>query len=248
MRLHRPSHSTGGSFIGTVKWHIRRRCAQPPHCMCRVCTRFAHFHLTHLCYYPCTHTHCTHWTRYVCMAALETSIHFKCFDLIHSLCYPYLPIECHILIKFGFLPSFCRHTHTYIHTRVFSPLIVKKHCTLFVFIVFQCFSNLNIFLRFVPKIQINLRLIMVSGKTKEFLFSPSESAGDIAQTVFEQWPEGKYLRKPFMDNSLFFLRRNVLYSSNCCINMHITIAENECGLIKANSYDIEQNKIEILVT
>lgn len=31
---------------------------------------------------------------------------------------------------------------------------------------------------------------MVSGKTKEFLFSPSDSAGDIAQTVFEQWPEG----------------------------------------------------------
>lgn len=40
--------------------------------------------------------------------------------------------------------------------------------------------------------QINLRLILVSGKTKEFLFSPSDSAGDIAQTVFDQWPEGKY--------------------------------------------------------
>lgn len=40
-------------------------------------------------------------------------------------------------------------------------------------------------------LQINLRLILVSGKTKEFLFSPSDSAGDIAQTVFDQWPEGK---------------------------------------------------------
>lgn len=39
-------------------------------------------------------------------------------------------------------------------------------------------------------LQINLRLILVSGKTKEFLFSPSDSAGDIAQTVFDQWPEG----------------------------------------------------------
>ncbi|KAJ3630735.1 hypothetical protein MTP99_011913 [Tenebrio molitor] len=36
---------------------------------------------------------------------------------------------------------------------------------------------------------INLRLILVSGKTKEFLFSPSDSAGDIAQHVFDNWPE-----------------------------------------------------------
>lgn len=40
-------------------------------------------------------------------------------------------------------------------------------------------------------LQINLRLILVSGKTKEFLFSPSDSAGEIAKTVFEQWPEGE---------------------------------------------------------
>ena len=40
--------------------------------------------------------------------------------------------------------------------------------------------------------QINLRLILVSGKTKEFLFSPSDSAGDIAHHVFENWPEGTY--------------------------------------------------------
>lgn len=39
--------------------------------------------------------------------------------------------------------------------------------------------------------QINLRLILVSGKTKEFLFSPSDSAGDIAHHVFENWPEGR---------------------------------------------------------
>lgn len=43
---------------------------------------------------------------------------------------------------------------------------------------------------FLPFFQINLRLILVSGKTKEFLFSPSDSAGDIAQTVFDNWPEG----------------------------------------------------------
>ena len=42
-------------------------------------------------------------------------------------------------------------------------------------------------------LQINLRLILVSGKTKEFLFSPSDSAGEIAKTVFDQWPEGNFL-------------------------------------------------------
>lgn len=40
-------------------------------------------------------------------------------------------------------------------------------------------------------LQINLRLILVSGKTKEFLFSPSDSAGDIAHHVFENWPDGE---------------------------------------------------------
>ena len=38
--------------------------------------------------------------------------------------------------------------------------------------------------------QINLKLILVSGKTREFLFSPNESAADITQHVFEHWPEG----------------------------------------------------------
>ncbi|XP_076664531.1 ubiquitin like 3 isoform X2 [Andrena cerasifolii] len=44
-----------------------------------------------------------------------------------------------------------------------------------------------------PASSINLRLILVSGKTKEFLFSPSDSAGDIAHHVFENWPEGRLL-------------------------------------------------------
>ncbi|CAH1370335.1 unnamed protein product [Tenebrio molitor] len=43
--------------------------------------------------------------------------------------------------------------------------------------------------RHIPADKINLRLILVSGKTKEFLFSPSDSAGDIAQHVFDNWPE-----------------------------------------------------------
>ncbi|CAH0777684.1 unnamed protein product [Bemisia tabaci] len=41
----------------------------------------------------------------------------------------------------------------------------------------------------IPADKINLRLILVSGKTREFLCSPSDSAGEIAQHVFDNWPE-----------------------------------------------------------
>ena len=44
--------------------------------------------------------------------------------------------------------------------------------------------------------QINLRLILVSGKTKEFLFSPNDSAADIAKHVYENWPMGEWLNPP----------------------------------------------------
>lgn len=39
-----------------------------------------------------------------------------------------------------------------------------------------------------PVDMINLRLILVSGKTKEFLFSPNHSAADIAKHVYDNWP------------------------------------------------------------
>jgi len=35
---------------------------------------------------------------------------------------------------------------------------------------------------------VNLRLILVSGKTKDYQFQPSYSAGDISQFVFDNWP------------------------------------------------------------
>ena len=43
----------------------------------------------------------------------------------------------------------------------------------------------------IPEDKINLRLIMVSGKTKDYLFKPTDSAGDIAQFIFDNWPEGE---------------------------------------------------------
>lgn len=51
-------------------------------------------------------------------------------------------------------------------------------------------------------------MILVSGKTKEFLFSPSDSAADIAQHVFDNWPAGKMLGfiKFYLDSSkLYFM-------------------------------------------
>uniref|UniRef100_A0A672NN80 Ubiquitin-like 3b n=1 Tax=Sinocyclocheilus grahami TaxID=75366 RepID=A0A672NN80_SINGR len=37
---------------------------------------------------------------------------------------------------------------------------------------------------------VNLRLILVSGKTQDFTFSPNDSATEIARHVFENWPAG----------------------------------------------------------
>lgn len=42
--------------------------------------------------------------------------------------------------------------------------------------------------------QVNLRLILVSGKTQDFIFSPNDSAMDIAKHVFDNWPLGEFLR------------------------------------------------------
>jgi len=42
--------------------------------------------------------------------------------------------------------------------------------------------------RHVPSDKINLKLILVSGKTLEYLFNTNDSAGDIAQYVFDNWP------------------------------------------------------------
>lgn len=41
--------------------------------------------------------------------------------------------------------------------------------------------------------QVNLRLILVSGKTQDFIFSPNDSAMDIAKHVFDNWPLGEFV-------------------------------------------------------
>lgn len=55
------------------------------------------------------------------------------------------------------------------------------------------FKNCKIYIkRIIVFFQINLRLILVSGKTKEFLFSPNDSASDIAKHVYDNWPMGEW--------------------------------------------------------
>jgi len=39
------------------------------------------------------------------------------------------------------------------------------------------------------KSKVNLRLIMVSGKTADFVFKNTTSAGDVAEHVYNNWPE-----------------------------------------------------------
>lgn len=54
------------------------------------------------------------------------------------------------------------------------------------------FKDLIRFLSPLTRIQVNLRLILVSGKTQDFTFSPNDSATDIARHVFENWPAGMF--------------------------------------------------------
>lgn len=57
--------------------------------------------------------------------------------------------------------------------------------------MFHLISSTNVHALFLSVLQINLRLILVSGKTKEFLFSPNDSAADIAKHVYDNWPMGE---------------------------------------------------------
>uniref|UniRef100_A0A8C2P648 Ubiquitin-like protein 3 n=1 Tax=Capra hircus TaxID=9925 RepID=A0A8C2P648_CAPHI len=73
----------------------------------------------------------------------------------------------------------------------------------------------------VPADMINLRLILVSGKTKEFLFSPNDSASDIAKHVYDNWPmdwEEEQVSSPNILRLIYqgrFLHGNVTLGGVC---------------------------------
>jgi len=103
----------------------------------------------------------------------------------------------------------------------------------------------------IPEDKINLRLIMVSGKTKDYLFKPSDSAGDIAQYIFDNWPEdwsdeavtnAEILRLIYQGR---FLHCNVTLSALGLATgkttvMHLVPREN---LPEPNSQDDESKKV-----
>uniref|UniRef100_A0A8D1W3F9 Ubiquitin-like protein 3 n=1 Tax=Sus scrofa TaxID=9823 RepID=A0A8D1W3F9_PIG len=74
----------------------------------------------------------------------------------------------------------------------------------------------------VPADMINLRLILVSGKTKEFLFSPNDSASDIAKHVYDNWPmdwEEEQVSSPNILRLIYqgrFLHGNVTLGARLC--------------------------------
>jgi hypothetical protein len=61
-----------------------------------------------------------------------------------------------------------------------------------------------------------LKLILVTGKTKEFLFSPSDSAADITQHVYDNWPEGWCFRFRAKPHATF----------QCRISLQLKISQN----------------------
>ena len=59
-------------------------------------------------------------------------------------------------------------------------------------------------------VQINLRLLLPDGKSQDFPFPPSASGSEIAEHVFENWPEqwiGGELQKPDKAQVLRFIYR-----------------------------------------
>lgn len=64
---------------------------------------------------------------------------------------------------------------------------------IFFHVLTQTKKDNSLHLFFFCVLQINLRLILVSGKTKEFVFSPNDSAADIAKHVYDNWPMGRQL-------------------------------------------------------
>ena len=50
---------------------------------------------------------------------------------------------------------------------------------------------------------------MVSGKTKDYLFKPSDSAGDIAQFIFDNWPEGKFIKDQVWEKLKVYKQRKI---------------------------------------
>lgn len=71
------------------------------------------------------------------------------------------------------------------------------------------------------KSKVNLRLIMVSGKTADFVFKNTTTAGEVAEYVYNNWPEAWAEEKDSISNHHVlrliyqgrFLHENVTFSA-----------------------------------
>ena len=91
--------------------------------------------------------------------------------------------------------------------------------------------------------QINLKLILVSGKTKEFLFDPTDSVAVIMQYVYDNWP-AEWADEMLPSTNILrliyqgrFLHSNVALSGTSADFCHITNSEVLSSLIGLISHD-----------
>ncbi|KAJ3101721.1 hypothetical protein HDU96_009897 [Phlyctochytrium bullatum] len=72
----------------------------------------------------------------------------------------------------------------------------------------------------VPDGQINLRLLLVSGKKSDFLVSPSDSVDAIKQKIFSNWPKEWTDEVPEGPNNIRLLHRGKFLEGNATLDVN----------------------------
>lgn len=107
----------------------------------------------------------------------------------------------------------------YSHSTLFCNVLLAEHwendkmihsiwflyCYMFLYLMALYWSHDYSMCACCFNLQVNLRLILVSGKTKEFLFYPNDSVADVTDFVYRNWPRGNI--KPFFPRCNLFKRR-----------------------------------------
>ena len=102
------------------------------------------------------------------------------------------------------------------------PLCLTLERNAAVFVVGICFLQHFVPFLFCLFTQVLLRLIHpMNGNSQEFVFSPHDSAADVAQHVFDNWPQGKL----------------IFYRGNACFKNHNKTLNRRVG--KIFFYDLQ---------
>ena len=81
------------------------------------------------------------------------------------------------------------------------------------------------------ELQINLKLILVSGKTNEFLFDASESVAAITQHVYDNWPADWADELLPSTNILRLIYQGRFLHSNVTLSGELKISELLCSYV-----------------